>query len=128
MRPKHPLLRAGICRLAFALLAANAGAAESAKKTFNVPAGNAEATLREFSKQAGVQIVFDVDKVSGVRTAVVQGDYEPREALSRMFVRTGLVAVQDEKTGSLTVRREKPPPNAAKNGSRAAPATASDRP
>ncbi len=97
---------------------------EAARKTFTIPAGDAETTLRHFSQQAGVQFVFDVDKVAGMRTAAVKGDYVPREALDRMFAGTGLVAARDERTGALTLRQDGDP---KKNVDRAAP-LAGDRP
>lgn len=103
----YPFRRAGAV-LAFALLASGLVAAEADKKTFNVPAGAAEVTLREFTKQANVQLVFDSDKVTGIRTAAVQGEATPRAALDRMFAGTGLVAEQDKVSGAFTVRRETP--------------------
>lgn len=98
--------------LAFLLPCADLASAAPATRSFRIPAGDAEATLREFSKQAGVQIIFDVDKVSGVKTAAVRGELTPRAALDQMFAGTRLVAAQDEKTGALTVRRENTDPNA----------------
>jgi len=95
-----------------AMLASNcliASGAENPKRTFNVPANAAQAALREFSRQAGVQLIFDVDKVAGVRTASLQGEHTPRAALDRMLAGTPLVAVQDEQTGALTVRRSSGP-------------------
>lgn len=103
---------------------AESRAAEATRNTFTIPAGVAEATLRLFSQQAGVQFVFDVDKVAGVRTAAVKGEYVPREALDRMFAGTGLVAAQDERSGALTLRHDGDP---KKNADRAAPLTG-DRP
>lgn len=99
-------------------------AADAPKKTFAIAAGDAETTLRHFSQQAGVQFIFDSDKVSGVRTAELRGEYAPREALDRMLSGTGLVAVQNEKTGALTLTEKADP---RKNAPRAAP-TAGDRP
>jgi iron complex outermembrane receptor protein len=108
---------------AVALMAFSASAAPSTKKVFDVPAGNAEATLREFTKQAGVQFVFDSDKVVGVKTAGVRGEFEPRAALDKMLANTGLVAAQDKQSGALTIQRSTDP-----NGPRAAPTPAGDRP
>ncbi len=85
------------------LLSVVASFAQTARRSFNIPANYAEATLKEFSKQADVQIVFDVDKVGGVRTAALRGDFTPKEALDRMFAGTKLVAARDEKTGAFTV-------------------------
>lgn len=97
-----PLLRK-LTLAAFVLCSALAAVAQSARKSFSIPASNAEASLREFAKQANVQIVFDVDKVGGVRTTALHGDFTPKEALDKMFAGTRLVAAQDEKTGALTV-------------------------
>lgn len=110
MRLRTRRLCALLCLLGGMLSAASLLAANEAKRSFDLPSGDAEVILREFFRQSGVQIVFDVDKIRGVRTAVVRGDFIPLEALNRMFARTGLVAVQDEQTGALTIRRA-PRPN-----------------
>ena len=103
-------LRVLLCLMGGVLSIASLPAADAAKRSFDLPAGDAEMTLREFFRQSGVQIVFDVAMIRGVRTTVVQGDFAPLEALNRMFARTGFVAVQDEQTGALTIRRA-PRPN-----------------
>jgi len=104
-------------RLAVLLTLTTAGwAADFIKRLFTIPPGAAESTLRQFSQQAGVQFIFDTDQVSGLRTAALQGEYFPREALDRMFTGTGWTAVQDPKTGALTLRKgtaEKNVPGAA---------------
>ena len=89
----------------FLLLVSFALAAEPAKRTFNVPAGGAERSLKTFSEQARVEVLFPTDLVAGVRTRSVSGELPPREALALMLAGTGLVAVQDEKTGALTLRQ-----------------------
>lgn len=107
-------------------LAATAWAADSAKRSFAIPGGNAETTLRQFSQQAGVQFIFDTELVSGLRTAAVKGEYFPREALDRMFTGTGWTAVQDPKTGALALRKgtsEKNVPRAANTAPVASVAT-----
>lgn len=86
-------------------------AAETAKKTFDLPAGDAVATLKAFTSQSGEQIVYPVEQVRGVQTKAVQGELAPREALNRMLADTGLTVVQDEKTGALAIKRD-PAPNA----------------
>jgi len=122
----HALVQHSAGTLLAIVLFTAVAAAAPATKTFHVPAGDAEITLREFSRQAGIQIIFDIDKVSGVRTAALQGEFAPREALDRMFAGTGLVAAQDEKTGALTVRLDGERA-AEKNAARAARAASSDR-
>jgi outer membrane receptor protein involved in Fe transport len=85
-------------------LASIAFAVEPAKRSFNVPAADAEKALKVFSEQARLEVLFPTALVSGVRTKSVSGDLPPREALTQMLAGTGLVAVQDEKTGALSLR------------------------
>jgi outer membrane receptor protein involved in Fe transport len=94
-----------------------------ALKAFNVPAGPAETSLKQFSEQSGRGVIFVTSVVQGVKTAAVQGELSPRAALDLMLKDTGLVAVQDEKTGALAVKRD-PGPKAPG----AAPTEQSDRP
>lgn len=86
-------------------LAAPGAAADTPKKTYNVPLGEAASTLKQFTEQSGEQVVYLVDTVRGVATNAVAGDYTAREALDAMLAGTRLEVVQDEKTGALTVRR-----------------------
>jgi iron complex outermembrane receptor protein len=105
-----------------ALMILTAHAAEPAKKNYDLPAGEAAVRLKQFSETSGRETLFAAEAVRGVRTAVVKGEFTPKEALDRMLDGTGLVAVQDEKTGALAVRRD-PGPNAP-----GAAQTNSDRP
>lgn len=82
-----------------------AHAAEPVKKEFDVPAGDAPAQLKQFIAQSGEQVVYLVSAVRGVRTQPVAGHLTAREALRQMLAGTELSAVQDEKTGALTVVR-----------------------
>ena len=86
-------------------------AADAPKKTFDVPAGDAVATLKQAAQQGGVQIMFPAGAVQGVKTNAVKGELAPREALDRMLDGTGLTIVQDAKTGALSVRKEAALPN-----------------
>lgn len=91
--------------------------ADSAKKRFEIPAGPASVALKEFAKQASVQLIYDEDKVAEVHTAGLYGDYEPREGLGILLAGTRLAAVEDEKTGALTIQRA--PPDAGGAGAAA---------
>lgn len=107
-----PKLRSGLVRAAFfaalfSLFLLSASAAE-AVRAFDVPAGDAAATLKQAAKQGGVEIVFPAATVRGVQTAAVKGDFTAREALNRMLADTDLVLVQDEKSGALTINRLTP--------------------
>ncbi len=82
---------------------------EPAKRSYDVPAGDAAKTLKEFSAQAGAQIAYPSAKVRGVQTNAVKGSLTAREALEQMLAGTDLVVVQNEATGALTVRRKTTP-------------------
>ncbi len=85
-------------------LAAAAGPAAS-RKNYDLPAGDAAKTLKSFSDQSGEQIVYPVELVRGIKTKAVKGELTAREALNAMLDKSGLVALQDEKTGALTVKK-----------------------
>ena len=59
-------------------------AAPSSRKTFDVPAGTAPATLHQFSAQAGGHLLYSAELVAGLKTQAVKGDLTAREALTRM--------------------------------------------
>ena len=89
-------------------LAATAAAGEPARKSFRLPAGDAETTLKKFVEQSGEQVIYFVDKVRGVRTQAVEGNLRSLAALDLMLQGTPLRAVQDEKTGALSVVAREP--------------------
>src|SRR5215211_5428586 len=86
-RPWHTLRRlrllaCAITSVLFVLWRAHGG--EAATRRFDIPAGPAESTLRQFSEQAGGQFIFSADKVAGVRTHSVKGQFTARDALDRL--------------------------------------------
>jgi len=95
--------------LALSLLAPLAFAASDSPRAFDIPTGQAEATLKQFAAQAGAQFFFSAEKVNGTRTNAVKGEMTARQALDALLANTGLVAVQDTKTGALTVQRDTGP-------------------
>ncbi len=99
------LFLAAFCALA---LASAVFAAAASKKNFDLPAGDAVQTLKTFSEQSGEQIVYPVEQIRGQQTNAVHGEWTAREALDAMLANSGLVAVQDEKTGALAVRKAAP--------------------
>ena len=78
-------------RLALLLLAL-AAAALAAPVEFRVPAQAAPDALLEFSRQAGVQILFAADELGAVRTRALEGRHEPEDALVRLLAGTGFAA------------------------------------
>jgi iron complex outermembrane receptor protein len=111
------LASAAVLSLGFALVAA---AADAGRKTYDLPAGDAAATLKQFTDQSGEQIDYAVAQVSGSKTNAVSGDLTAREALDRMVAGTELTVVQDEKMGALAVKRAAGPngPGAAQTSDR----------
>jgi len=84
-------------------------AAETARKKFDVPAGDAFVTLKQFSAQAGGSLLYSADAVEGVKTEAVKDEISPRDALDRMLAGTGLEVKQDERSGTLVIRRRSLP-------------------
>jgi iron complex outermembrane recepter protein len=79
-------------------------AADPVRKVYDVPAGDAATTLRDFSQQSGEQIFYPTDAVRGVQTRAVSGELSARGALEQMLEGTDLVIVQDSATGALAVQ------------------------
>jgi outer membrane receptor protein involved in Fe transport len=75
------------------------------RRAFDIPAGDAGDTLREFVRQAEAQVVFPSDAVRGVTTRAVRGEWTPLEALERMIEGTVLSVIQDRLTGALSLAR-----------------------
>ncbi|MBI5692608.1 MAG: TonB-dependent receptor [Verrucomicrobia bacterium] len=122
-----PLWRALARRLALVWLVAVARAAApsetGATRTFDLPAGDAAVTFRQFIAQSRVQLLYAADEISGVRTNAVRGELAPREAAEQMLAGSRLSAVQTA-NGSIAIKAAPLP-----NESRAAPLLApGDRP
>lgn len=86
-------------------------AADAAIKTFDIPAGEAAATLKLFSSQSGMELLYSLEEIKGEKTRTVRGELPPREALNRMLDGTALSATQDKATGALAVGKAANDPN-----------------
>lgn len=75
------------------------------KKSLNISAGLATHTLKEFARQARVEIIFDPQSVSGIRTKEIRGDYDPQSALRIMLEGTPLSVDFDDETGAYAIIR-----------------------
>ncbi|MBL9195576.1 MAG: STN domain-containing protein, partial [Opitutaceae bacterium] len=80
--------------------ALSAQSTADSRKTYDLPADNADKALRRFSEQAGIQVLFPTEITRDVRAGAVKGTLTVREALDQMLAGTGLVAVQDSRTGA----------------------------
>lgn len=84
---------------------APAGAQAPARETeFNIPAGDLNAALDVFSRQAGVPIIYQGHEVSGIRTAGYRGKARARTALSALLRDTGL-RMHVDSSGAIAVAR-----------------------
>lgn len=99
------LLLRRVLALALILSGATALCAAEQLRAFDVPAGDAAQTLKQFALQARCEIVFSPATVGGVTTNPVKGELAPAKALENMLADTGLVATQDAKSGAFAVRR-----------------------
>src|SRR5688500_4639835 len=96
----------GLCLSCALLLFATMlyGAADTAKRPYDLPAGEAAVTLRQFADISGREVIFAAEAVRGVRTREVRGELTAVEALERMLKGTKLYVQVDETTGALAVR------------------------
>jgi hypothetical protein len=99
-------------------------AATAPARSFDLPADAAERSLKNFSAQSGVDVIFVSEAVANVTTKPVRGNYAPGEALNAMLDGTGLRVLRDEKSGVLSVTRQTV---SEKNVPRVAQATPSER-
>ncbi len=111
-RPRFPFLMRASLVLTL-LLAAGAFAADAVRIAFDLPAGDATQSLKQFAQQARREILFPVQSVSGVRTNAVAGELTVSEALARLLAGTELSAVEDAKTGAIVVKRTPTPSDRA---------------
>ena len=74
-------------------------------RSLDIPAGFATQTLKEFARQAKVEIIFDPQSVYGVRTHSVNGDYDPQSALRIMLEDTPLSVDFDDESGAYAIIR-----------------------
>jgi len=78
-------------------------------RSFDIEAGIAQTTLREFARQARADVVMDRRDVQGVQTNEVSGSLIPRIALERMLEGTPLVFKEDLESGAFAVTRSEIP-------------------
>lgn len=92
---------------ALALAPALRAGVPGAKRSFDIAAGDAATTLRQFVEQSGEQVFYLVPKVQGVKTNPVKGQFIAREVIERMLKNTPLVVLQDARSGAMTITRDR---------------------
>lgn len=75
--------------LLVSLFVASATAAPAAVH-FEIPAGDAARTLQIFLVTSHIEMLYRLDKIRGIQTHAVNGDFTPREALAKMLEGTTL--------------------------------------
>lgn len=85
------------------LLPSTLSAAEIIRRGFDIPAGDADITLKQFAAQSGEQLLYSPDDVSGIRTHAVHGNFTSIVALEQMLKGASLKARQDEKTKAIAI-------------------------
>jgi hypothetical protein len=108
--------------LLFPIVCAAMMAAEFTK-SFDIPAGAAEKTLKQFAAQSGMEVLFSTEAARGVRTNAVKGNLIVQAAVRQMLSGTPLYLVEDNKHGVLRIARDMDP-----NAQRAAPKMSCARP
>jgi len=59
--------------LSLLLLAPAGGAAPAPRRNFDIPAGAASVTLRQFAEQAGTQLLYPMASLQGITSRAIQG-------------------------------------------------------
>lgn len=60
------------------------------QREFAIPAGPADAAVRQYVEQAGMSVIYEAGRLNRFKTRAVEGKYEPLEALRLMLAGTGL--------------------------------------
>ncbi|PAW68197.1 MAG: hypothetical protein B9S34_03065 [Opitutia bacterium Tous-C1TDCM] len=103
-RPTHPFRLFWFLALC-CVPVLRASAADAGRRPFNLPADEAENSLRLFASQSGLEVLFSRSSTAGVRTRTLQGDYAPLEAMTRLLAGTPLVATPEPRSGAIVVSR-----------------------
>ncbi len=88
----------------FALAGLPARAADAPKIAFDIPAGEALVTLKQFVAQSGAQLLYSAAEVERIQTVEVKGRWQAFEAIRQMLAGTKFQVVQDAQTGAITIR------------------------
>lgn len=108
LQPRRPRLPLAIFGLLLLALIPDLRSTPEVPRDFDVPPGQARDTLKRFSAQARLEIVFPSENTLGVVTNPVRGRLSPEEAITALLAGTNLTAARDPKTGAYSVRPQSP--------------------
>ncbi len=93
-----------VCSCALAWASGASAEATTSTFAFNIPPENAAQAFNDFSRQAGVQVLFPFDAATKVSSQGARGTFSRDEVLARLLVGTGLeIASETETVISLRV-------------------------
>jgi iron complex outermembrane recepter protein len=81
------------CRLVIAFACAismSATAMADAPRQIDVPSGDLATALQKLAEQSGVEFIYSVDQIKGLRTGGVHGEYTTEKALNKLLEGTKL--------------------------------------
>ncbi len=102
-------------------------AASTVRHAFELPAGDAGQALRVFSEQTGRGVIAATELVERVRSNAVRGEFTAAEALGLMLAGTGLIGMEDSRSGTFAIKRIERAQINPSGGSPAGPARSSRR-
>jgi len=109
--PRTAIVRTTLLALASALFFLCAQAIAGAPTKVDVPAGELATALDTLAKQAGVEFIYSAEKLRGIHTNGVRGEYTAEEAVTKLLEGTNL-HVTVHASGALLISDA----NAAGNG------------
>jgi len=99
----HPCLLAVFVAFAGCALAPLRAAERVA---FEIAAGSAEQSLKQFTAQSGAEVVYAAEIVRGLTTPAVKGTFTPFDALTRLLTGTPLIISRDAPGNTFMISRE----------------------
>jgi len=102
-------IRAALAALVCCLVTFAFAQTTAKKQDFDIPAGEAKQSLKQFAAQTNEQLLAADTATAGVKTNAVRGEMTSANALDLMLANTGLKADYDTKTRSFAVRKERKP-------------------
>lgn len=83
--------------------------AAAERKTFDIPAGAAEETLKAFIEQSGAEVVYPAEIARGVRTVPVKGEWTAEQAIRQLLDGSGLTVRLEKRSRTFMIAREREP-------------------
>ncbi|WKJ92364.1 TonB-dependent receptor [Methylomonas montana] len=91
--------------LAAALAVSGAASADSASRSFAIPAGSLSTALNRLAEAGGLQLVYDAGIAEGLQSQGLSGNYTPEAALQQLLRNSGL-SYRIAENGSVVIERQ----------------------